>query len=572
MTALLLAFDKMVDALMVDFDSDEDKRALGALIARWAEEKDPFRAWSDEVLVPWHYIRFQTYAHHRAIGLARRLDAHSTVRRLERSPHPGLVDDILWHGDEAQPSLRSLEELLAKAPPVLDAAGAWVPERHVVAVAALGQIVKRIDRFDRHLIAEIIVAPEDRARVEAVEAVRNWRGNLLPASLDSLFHALLGRPDGTQLATAYLGFVAGRLLRDGSVSRGFPDAQDEDLRWSSTRAAFDALIGTMRATRADVAISDIEAAWKRAEDQAHGRHERELERPVVGRPRRGIPNWIGDAARELSGDGMPYLFAAVLLSAEDEGTARGGSAMMAKLWMWAEELFVKRDPSLSAVLQRLPFSECDKALGKLVARLDDPFDTIQRTYLKLEPIRRRSRFAFRYDDTRGDVESILLLRVGLCACELGMRSGADDARAARCHQMFDWIFERSRQLWLTAVLDVSNMAEQLVVVCFAHVHAVFPADLKHRLPGMLASIGTTPEMVLRAAELLLRNGVEPDLVADCAGSAGLDLADTVRDACRLVELGLLQVESCGSLRPVASALGLPVPPSFKDESDVRLVK
>jgi hypothetical protein len=201
-------------------------------------------------------------------------------------------------------------------------------------------------------------------------------------------------------------------------------------------------------------------------------------------------------------------------------------------------------------------AEVPQRFGVLLSRLPSPDARLHATYAKLEPQRRRALFAFRYNEIPNDLESVVLLRVGLNVAInwLDRVKVGEQADAAR--NLFFWIYEAARRLWLTTVLDTENTKKQLVIDCFAFMPFLFGEEIGDALKKAIPPIAGDARLLVEACENLRRNGVEAANLPALITEAGADLIAALHDAHQWSELTGRKEDFPEHLQKLASELGI----------------
>src|SRR5690606_35003778 len=129
-----------------------------------------------------------------------------------------------------------------------------------------------------------------------------------------------------------------------------------------------------------------------------------------------------------------------LLGAQ-RGRAELSADALASFWNWARALLRGRDEGLRIMRAHFEAAlQVPPQLGSLLAEVDAPGELLRAMYTELEPQRRRARFFGRYEGLHDDVESILVLRIGLYAAVNWYQSGRPDSAS----DLFWWIYTAAR--------------------------------------------------------------------------------------------------------------------------------
>ncbi|MFS8069739.1 MAG: hypothetical protein ACMG6S_25515, partial [Byssovorax sp.] len=226
-----------------------------------------------------------------------------------------------------------------------------------------------------------------------------------------------------------------------------------------------------------------------------------------------------------------------------------------------------RDPGLDLALSDAGRGEITKRLGAVLAKLPDPAATWRSAYRALEPQRRRNQYAI---SSYEDVESVLLVHIGLYGCARAVEVAGDTETRARMGELFWSLYDAARRLWLTAAMDIGDRKRNLVAVCFAFLPALFGETLGNALARALRPVGNDPWLLARACSYLRLNGVEAEQLARFVAGAGFDLEATLRDAREWSMLTEQKDEFPHDFQELADALGYsldaPAPPPEAPEA------
>lgn len=533
--AILSKVAEARDALLSEQGAPHDREIFEGACQAWCEEREPFTAWGNySSFVPWR--RFDI---HRRLRLVLRLDPQEGLLALDTLPYPSFMEEVL-HGECCE-DRDLIEALIPAAPPVFDAQGSWVPERSVAAllvtdlitehVRALHSAVGRIDDSGN---------PEELTHEAALQALEQYE---LPAWMTHAFGLLIQRPDGLRIGLAYLGHLSSQVLPGTGQNFQKADA------WSAPEAALAALTEALRA--AGVTVAQVHDGWREAEQRAITKAEEDAKRNRVRRrPSGKIGERAGEGARSLHANGLPFLFGAAVLL----GNAPTSQVELASFWGWLEELLIGRDPGLSLITHGNSLSDVPQRFGFLLSRLDKPGERLRATYKKLEPQRRRALFAHRYEGIHLDLESVVLLRIGLNGATNWLDH--DNAQADAARALFSWIYDEARRLWLTAVLDVQETKKQLVPACFAFMPFLFGDGLGAALRQALRPIASDPRMLADAGAMVTLNRVLPGDVTAFFRETGVDLEAALRDVKQWSDLTGREEDFPEHLQKLAEKLGI----------------
>jgi len=443
------AFEAARKSFSTTIIGKQDERMLEAASRDWQERRDPFSVWSD---------RDPHISHHHhelwSIGpILLRVSPFEGLRAIDSLPYPGLMKEILHlfcHEDRAL-----VEQLISAAPPVFDDQGKWRPDRSVAALHVVDLVIKHAEALHAAVSRPMRLFGNDEHGAPTELALGDLEKHELPDWMRHAFDLVLARPDGRKIAVAYLA----ELSRDRLLGRA--QTQGGKQQWRVVDPALVALAAVLGQAR--VGVSQVRDAWHGAEQLARAAAENFAKRPsVVPWSARSKIDLEGEGARSLRSDGLPFLFGSAVMLGD---AATSSAADLELFWSWLEELLVGRDPGLSLVHHGTSLTDVPQHLGFLLSRLSNPSALLRMAYGRLEPQRRRMLFAHRYQEIYSDLESVFLLRVGLNAAVNWLDRVKDGEQAEAARELFFWIYEAARRLWLTAVLDTGNTKRQLVIAC-----------------------------------------------------------------------------------------------------------
>lgn len=530
--------------------------AVDSEINAWQQARDPFAIWEFAN----SQVDYRTYPADE-LHLLRLLDPRAWLEELDALPVPSLMWHVVWLSPIVEDA-ELLEELLIRAPPLLDEHGAWT--RSVAAPILVRLIQTYGERIHRALSQEAFSSgQEGRVRTVAERALKAFEEDELPSSLRQFYQALLTRADGRDIAY--------RLLADLAPKGIVAEPKGDLARWSVDRAAFAALSAAL--ATAGVSVGQLRSSWKKLDDERRSSENAatpEMQR-LHGASRRGIDQRQGEGGRTLYAEGFPLLLGAAAILSQTPPPA----TEVERLWSWFEELLAGRDPGLRIATRESVLGEASKRLGAVLAMLSDPAAVWRPAYEKLEPQRRRGQFEFRYrGDGPFDQESLLLVYVGLYGCASGIDElGANESRHPR--QDFFWsLYDSARRLWLTAATDNGEHKRNLVAACFAFLPELFGDALDVAVERALRAIGNDPWLVARACSYLRLNGVVPERLEQMVNQAGLDLEAALRDAHEWAAASGQKDEFPHDFQELASALAYDIeseaPPRPEDSPEARL--
>jgi hypothetical protein len=488
-----------------------EARELAAASREWQQTKAPYSVWSGRE----HHVSLYDAEVWSLGPLLIRMHPVDGLSALDVLPYPALMKEVLRRTCREDRGL--IEALVLSAPLVFDTEGAWAPGRSVAALLVVEAITEHARKLHEAMsYTARMLADQDRKQA-ATQALQDLEEKELPAWLKHAFGLVLQRPDGQQIALAYLE----HLCREKLLGRG--RAHDGQQTWQAGIAALAGLVAALRGT--SIGVAQMRALWQRAVKLSADQAAESATRNVVRR-RSARDEKIereGEGARTLHGEGLPLFYGAALL----QGDASGSATEISAFFDWFEELLVGRDPGLSLVNHGDSFTDVPQRFGFLLSRLPDPDARLRAAYEKLEPQRRRALFSSRYDESYPDLESVILLRVGLNAAANWLDRDREQVSAARA--LFAWIYAQARRLWLTAVLDTGDTKQQLVAACFAFMPFVFGELLGEALKETIPPIANDAGMLADACVNLQVNRVEALRLCRLVAEAGADLPGALRD-------------------------------------------
>jgi hypothetical protein len=497
------------DGLRLRFDGTE--RQIDARVRAWREEIDPFSVWSQRHEDHGWYEGHQPFFY---LSLLLLVDPTAWCGAVDGLPTPGVMKAALSAYTQVAEDPDCIETLLRVAPPVFDAQGQWVASRSVIALLVAQKIIAHAHVLWEALSSQVRLS-SGAERTVAERELRALEGEELPAWMQRAFHVLLERPDGRYIAIGLLGHL-GRIELLGQ--RRFPGGE-----WSPEQQAFHRLAEALAS--ASVQVRDVRDMWLAAMAALEEKQRQsKAQRAIVGIPDHRIAEDQGEGARMLRGEGLPLLLGAAVMLGSDPMS----SAEVEAFWRWFEELLVGRDPGLSLVQHGSSIVNVPQRFGFLLSRAPDPGALFRATYTKLEPQRRRALFAYRYEDYDHDLGSVLLLRVGInAAANWGGQEPGDPAQA---RELFWWLYEAARRLWLTARDDLDRKKQELIPVSFAFMTILFPESLGEALRRAVPPIANDAWVLSGAGWCLWRNGVTPERLVALMREAGADIESALRDA------------------------------------------
>jgi hypothetical protein len=495
-------------------------RILKAQMHGWASVLDPLAAWDRRCRADINFRGKQPFFH---LSLLLCVDPVAWCSAVNTLPLLDMMDAALVHYTHLKEDRALIEELLAIAPPVFDAEGKWDKSRSVVALLLTQRIIHHASSQHQALSARVhtMLERNDPGLGSAQQALAQAESEELPAWLRKVFGILLARSDGKYIALRFLAYLTREeLLGDGRFPR---------QTWRAEQHAFHVLAEVL--TSAGLGVRDARDAWSAAEAIAQQKHERETKRRLIRRgSTRKVEEDPGEGAQKLHGEGFPLLLGAALML----GQAPAQEERVA-FWGFFERLLVERDTGLSLALRDSTHIDAPRRIGFLLSMLPDPGATFRQTYIRLEPQRRRSMREYTYEGFDHDLGSVLLLRVGLDAIVQWLGQAQPSMAVAQARELFWWIYEAARRLWLTAQHDLEEKRE-LVCLCFAFMPIVFADELGKALRRAIPPIANDAWMVSAAGYLLSRNGVTPQRLGPLLREAGADLEAALRDAYQWAKL------------------------------------
>lgn len=512
-STLAVAFEAARQHFSTDFASKRDEREVEAASRDWRERTDPFSVWGNrDPAVSHHYGALWSLGH-----TLLRIAPAEGLRAIDLLPYPGLMKEILYLFCKEDRTL--IESLIEAAPLVFDDQGRWKPDRSVVALLVVELVTKHADALHGAVSRPVRAYGDEERRAAAQRASEDLEKGELPDWMRHTFDLLLRRPDGAPIALGYLA----QLSRERILGRGQMHAAKD--QWRAGDAALVALGAALG--RGSLGVVQVRAAWTAAEERARATEEDAANRTSVRRHSAKRKNDAeGEGARSLRAEGLPFLHGAAVMLGD---AATASSPDLTLFWSWLEDLLVGRDPGLSLIHHGTSLSELPQHFGFLLSRLPNPDALFRATYAKLEPQRRRALFGHKYDEIYHDLESVFLLRVGLNAAVNWFSRVKEGEKADAPRELFFWIEEAARRMWLTAVLDTGETKRQLVIACYAFMPFLFGERLDEALKRTIPCIANDARVLTEACASLRLNGVEAEQLCALAKDAGADLPAALRD-------------------------------------------
>lgn len=476
--------------------------------AAWSKVDDAFaifdagyrRGMDWNPITDWHRTR---------MSFLLELSPDDWARTVDSLPLPHMMWDAVDTGRvSADPDL--IQHLLANGPRVFDADGKWTRSVVVLLVSDL------VDDYIRSVHQNVWRAAQDWGaqgpeivawRERGKQRLTQLEGGELRGKAEALYSTLIARPDGKPLAFE----VFARMTRVMIIGEfGHRAGQ-----WSANGAAIKAMTSAL--LKAGVQTDALRAWWKSREDD-----ERQH------RVARGEQFDTSSAAPTLLTEGLPYLVGAIAML--ETMKADGGTVEAAtRLWEWATQLLVGRDPGVDLIHVGRADSGL-QFLGYLLARQPVPRDAWKKLYGSLESQRRRAAMvANEVPSPRGSID---LGWTGLFACLCwGQRGGTFDDIAA----LHADVLTASRYLYLTASgIDVRGKTPlRLLVGCFAVATAVWKEHFADVAVEMLTPLANDPVAMRDVFAALTANKVPPETIAAIAARLGIGVDETSADANRI---------------------------------------
>ncbi|WP_044239208.1 hypothetical protein [Chondromyces apiculatus] len=537
--ALEEAFADARGALVTGLTDKMDRREVEGASQAWREESDPFSVWGR--WAPEVYFD-RSYIWHWGAVLTR-VQPVEGLRALETLPYPALINEVLVL--QCREDRELIEELIVASPPVFDEQGDWGPERSVAALLVVNLIAAHMNALHDALSRATRTSGNKREQPGADATLKGFEERELPNWITRVFGLLLRRSDGLRIALGYLGYLVRTTLLGREQQYGSTE------RWGAHESTLGGLVKVLR--DAGVSVAQVREAWCAAEELAMHKETEDAKRNRVhprSSGRRGERE--GEGARTLRANGFPLLCGAAVMLGGDPTS----DAEILLFWSWFEELLQGRDPGLSLVIQGRSLMEVLQHFGFLLAKLPDPGALVRVAYAKLEPQRRRARFAFYYDERCHDLESVILLRVALSAASYWLDREKPGEQADAARSLFMWIYERARALWLTAVLDSGQSTRELVTSCFAWVPLLFGESRGEAFKQIIPPLANDACMLVDACVNVRLNGIEAEKLRVLVADAGADLDAALRDVYQWSELTGRKEEVSEGLQKLAEELGI----------------
>jgi hypothetical protein len=537
--ALSESFSVARETIMTDLFGKSDKPQLDGASRDWEQEKDPFSVWGRQA----PYVSYRNGTIWYATQLLIRVHPGTGLRALDTLPYPELMDEVLhlYFGDDRD----LIEELIKVAPPLFDEHGAWRPERSVAALLVTDLVTTHAKKLHETLASTVPSRGVENLSSAAEDALKHVDERELQPWMERAFGLLLERPDGLRIAVGYLGYLSqGQLL-------GGDRPQEGESQWTAQSAAITALVATLN--RASVSVARVREAWLAAEQIAVEKSNADANRNRVrGRSSSNRSEHEGEGPRSLHAKGLPFLLSAAALL----GDAPPCEPELEVFWAWFEELLERRDPGLTLITYGNSLVKVPQRFGGLLSRLPFPDTRLRAAYEKLEPQRRRALFAYSYEGVHPDLESVVLLRIGLNTAASWLARVEKGTQADAARELFFWIYSAARRLWLTAVLDTGKTKQQLVTACFAFMPLLFGDTLGDALKKAIPAISSDARMLVEACANLQHNGVGAANLLAHITDTDADLIAALHDVHQWSELTGSKEDFPEHLQKLATELGI----------------
>lgn len=497
----------------INRSADRQDHAIVNRARAWREAKSPFLAWRA------HGFAGELDAAY-YLALLLQADPRAWCNAIDGLPSPHVMGAALYFYVALREDRDAIERLLRLAPPAFDEQWRWVKSRSVVALLLAELIVEHAEAL--HAAVSSRAASPDAADDHGAE-LQHLETVELPAWMRHAFGVLLDRSDGAPSGLGLLGYLASEKITG--------ESQYPEGAWSAQAQATQILAEML--TERGIGVHDARRVWT-ATAGIERDHFTDTELVVESREpdTYQIPEYIGEGARTLRVEGFPLLFGATILMGQEPGADD-----VEAFWHWFEELLIGRDPGLP--MQPITTAaDVAHRFGLLLSRARSPASLFRRTYIKLEPLRRRALFAYRYADHHDNLGSLLLLYVGLYAADswTAREKTTSDADATGPQALFWWIYEAARRLWLTGPPDVARDRREIVPTCLAFMPRLFGDTLGEALLRAVPLISNEPDMVAAAGWYLWKNGVQLDRLVELLRGAGADLEQALRDTYQWAKL------------------------------------
>lgn len=486
------------------FEREISADQMALVLRQWAEVKSPSLAWD-------HRSRRLDYVPDvGAFGYANlllQIAPAAAAVAFEALQLPTFIEQAMQWGDRLSEDRDRLLTVLDAAPLVFDE-GRWT--RNVVALLAMERVLEHPQAVAgalRQLEHDNPWRATAESKAAHATALATFRENEAPEWFRVAFERVLARGDGREVLSLFAPFVSQKILRGNHQEFGRP-------RWEPYAAARAELASVLR--QSGVVTAHLHRGWEA--------HRAGLdEAPPAKQSSRGKePIPVGEGARTLVGDGVVHLMGALSLLLESSAASEAEAT-----WAWFEELLRGRDPGFEFLDHAAGADGLQRELGALLSRLPDALAAFAKTYRLLEPQRRRAEHGYRYQEYQRNIESVLLLRVGLFGAAGLAGTGSSAARSAEL--LFHQAFQHARRLWLTKGGGDHSGHENLVAECFAFVPTVFGTDAAATIPSLVAPIGSDNGLCLAAAAFLWKNGVPVDSIIALFAAAQVDLIEAARE-------------------------------------------
>jgi hypothetical protein len=496
------------EALLLSRMMDGD--VLTAQMREWDEEINAFVVWDFRRKSRVVYQQHPLFFHLRLLLL---VNPVAWCKMVDSLPSPDAMEAAFQYYTQLEQDRGLIEDLLSIAPPIFDATGGWLPSRSVIALLVTDKIIAHAQALHQAVSSRM----RSSSRTEHVttnDELRTLELQELPGWIRSAFRILLARPDGIPISIGLLG----RLARNELLG-------NRGATWSAERQASRILAEALAS--AGLTIGGVYEEWVVAETIARKKYAREQARSLI--PRRGtrkIAEDKGEGGRTLCGEGLPLALGAAFILGIDPKS----QSEIEAFWTWFMELLVGQDPGLSLIQHGSSIVDVPQRFGFLLSRLPDPTTLFCQSYIKLEPQRRRTLFAHKYEHLEHDLGSMVLLRLGLFAAANWSERQRAAGDTGLAQELFWWIYEATRRLWLTSPHSGKREKKELVCLCFAFMPAIFGDALEDALSRAVPPIANDAWMITAAGSLLWKNGVASDRLAPLLRGAGADVELALRDA------------------------------------------
>lgn len=431
--------------------------------------QDPTRLWERRP----DAVRFTEAISSRMSVLAA-LDLSALLRALERVPSARVMRELVGSLQIDEDRERILSGL-REAAPVFDDQG-WTGKR------ALMPWVEAIVRHGERLERAVAMAVRNKVATNppADQVLGTLREKELPDWFREAFEVLIRRPDGQRVAILF----AAHLAQDAQSRAS--SGTDE---WPASLVALQALLIVL---------------------DAHGVRLQTVEE-TLARSKRGreMPFFLVGCSVELMHEPPSPPWS--MYSEESREAA----------WQWYERMLAAKDEGL--VQQVNPFGGVDwpfSISGAVLAGFEDVDSRWQAAWTRLFKDRQFARFRFIMNSLD---PSLHLVRTGLGAIEMLLSVPPSEVLLARARQLWRTLRQALQYLVLGQAGTPLLSGPRELARAFAYLPPVFGAEWRSELASVVPLFQADEILALRAAYLMMQNGVDRRDLREAFALHGMDL-------------------------------------------------